>query len=169
MARRPADPELLQRPDGLKYWPPARQAAWWGLLEAHRRVVRTLDRDLGSIRGLGYRAYELLARLAHCGAGRLRMSALAEQTLLSQSRVSRMVDDLQRDGFVEREPCQDDSRVVFVSITERGLEILREAQDTFFASVEEQLFGGLSERDVEELGRILGRIAPGGADGDGAR
>jgi DNA-binding MarR family transcriptional regulator len=166
MARKPAARQPLQRPDGLKYWPPARQAAWLGLLEAHRRVVRTLDRDLGSVRGLGYRGYELLARLAHCGAGRLRMSALAEQTLLSQSRVSRMVDELERDGLVAREACQDDSRVVFVSITERGLELLREAQDTFFATVEEQLFRGLSQRDVEELGRILGRIASDGADDD---
>jgi DNA-binding MarR family transcriptional regulator len=55
---------------------------------------------------------------------------------------------------------------VFVSITERGLELLREAQDTFFATVEEQLFRGLSQRDVEELGRILGRIASDGADDD---
>ena len=126
-------------------------------MEAHRRVVRALDSELGAGHGLAYRAYELLARLAHCGPGRLRMSALAEQTMLSNSRVSRMVDELERNGLVEREGCTDDSRVVYVSITESGRELLGEARSTFFATVEEQLFGRLSPRDVEALARILGR------------
>jgi DNA-binding MarR family transcriptional regulator len=151
-----ADERLLTTAAGLKYWPAARRAAWLGLMETHRRVVRALERDLEGAGGRGYKAYELLAGLAHSRDGRMRISEIADHTLLSQSRVSRMVDDLERDGLVARGPCDDDSRVVFVSITEDGLEALHEVQDAFFASVEEQLFGRLSEREVEELARILG-------------
>lgn len=134
-------------------------------MEAHRRVVRALDSELGAGHGLPYRPTSCWP-LAHCGPGRLRMSALAEQTMLSNSRV-RLVDELERNGLVEREGCTDDSRVVYVSITERGRELLGEARSTFFATVEEQLFGRLSPRDVEALARILGR-APDGHAAEGA-
>jgi DNA-binding MarR family transcriptional regulator len=168
MPARRAEPRPLE--DGRQEdWPRAGEAAWLGLMEAHRRVVRALDAELVAGHGLAYRTYELLARLACCGPDRLRMSALAEQAMLSQSRVSRMVDELEREGFVVREGCTDDSRVVYVSITERGRELFGDAQDTFFATVERELFGRLDPEDVEELARIwrevLGDAPDGRADG----
>jgi DNA-binding MarR family transcriptional regulator len=165
-----AEPEPLREPGGLDGWTPSGEAAWLGLMEAHRRVVRALDAGLAGSHGLGFRAYEVLARLGDRGTGRLRMTALAEQTMLSQSRVSRIVDQLERDGLVVREGCTDDTRVVFVSITDRGRELLGRARDTFFAIVERELFGRLSPRDVEQLARIWGKALrdPPGEPANGA-
>jgi DNA-binding MarR family transcriptional regulator len=160
----PDEPGLLEPDERLEDWSPARRAAWLGLMETHRRVVRALARDLEAAGGRGYKVYELLAGLALREDGRMRMSELADHALLSQSRMSRLVDDLERDGLVERIGCGDDSRVVFVSITEAGTEVLDAARPAFYASVEEQLFGRLSEREVEELARIWGRVLADGRD-----
>src|SRR3954453_8060986 len=96
------EPTTLSTADGLKYCPPEREAAWFGLLAAHAELTRGLDACLSSKHGLSLSAYEVLSRLAHADDGHLRMSALANCTQLSLSRVSRVIDMLEQRGLVER-------------------------------------------------------------------
>src|SRR5689334_2695628 len=106
------DAAVLETEDGLKYFAPSRQAAWLGLLQAHAALTRALDQGLSARHGLTLSSYEVLARLAHAPDGYLRMTDLAQQTQLSLSRVSRVVDHLQERGLVERKACPGDSRAV---------------------------------------------------------
>jgi DNA-binding MarR family transcriptional regulator len=86
------------------------------------------------------------------------MSDLASQALLSQSRVSRIIDQLEARGLVERQTCTEDSRIVYAVITDRGRQELRAAEETHRRGVESQLFGRLSAREVHRLAEIFGRI-----------
>jgi DNA-binding MarR family transcriptional regulator len=159
------DPNVLQTPDGLKYFPPEREAAWIGLLQAHAELTRALDAELASRHGVSLSAYEVLNRLAHAADGHLRMSVLAERSQLSLSRVSRVIDTLEQRGFVARRSCPGDSRVVHATITPEGRRLVGEAQETFFEVVERRFLARLSGEEVEVLGSLLGRLvsAPLGA------
>src|SRR3954447_19342729 len=146
------EPLILQTPDGLKYLPPAREAAWIGLLQAHTELTRAIDAALSARHGLSLSAYEVLSRLAHAEGGHLRMSMLAERSGLSLSRVSRVIDMLEGRGLVARRSCPGDSRVVHATITDEGKALVGRAQETFFSEIEERFLGRLSCDEVEQLG-----------------
>jgi DNA-binding MarR family transcriptional regulator len=158
MAVQDHEPNVLETKDGLKYLAPSREAAWLGLLKAHAELTRALDGALHDKHRLSLSAYEVLSRLAHAEDGYLRMSQLAERTQLSISRVSRVIDHLQERGLVERRSCDSDSRVVYGTCTPDGLAHVAEAQETFFAVIEERFLGKLTCDEVNVLGTLLGRM-----------
>jgi len=159
------DPNVLQTPDGLKYFAPEREAAWIGILQAHAELTRGLDAALSARHGLSLSAYEVLNRLAHAEDGHLRMTVLAERSQLSLSRVSRVIDALEQREYVARRSCPGDSRVVHATITPAGRALVGEAQETFFEVVEQGFLARLSCEEVRVLGSLLGRLvtAPLGA------
>ena len=155
------EPTVLQTPDGLKYLPPARERAWIGLLQAHSELTRGVDAELAAAHGLTLSAYDVLSRLAHAEDGHLRMSMLAERSQLSLSRVSRVIDTLESRGLVARRSCPGDSRVVHATITPEGTALVAQAQETFFAVIEDRFLGRLTCDEVEQLGGLLGRLIEG--------
>ena len=93
----------------------AESGAWRGLLRAHAGLVKALDAELERAHGLGLSSFEVLLRLDGAPERRMRMCDLAESVLLSRSGLTRLVDRLERDGFVaataasrtpaDRSPC----------------------------------------------------------------
>jgi DNA-binding MarR family transcriptional regulator len=158
LERQGDEPPFLVSASGLHSWSAPRANAWVGLLHTHAQLTKALDADLIAHHHITLSAYELLARLAVAEEGHLRMSRLAELALLSQSRVSRIVDQLEERGLVERRACPGDSRVVHAAITERGSQLLCEAQATHFRGVQERFFGRLDCDDVEHLVRIWAKV-----------
>jgi DNA-binding MarR family transcriptional regulator len=155
----------LQTEDGLKYLPPAQQAAFIGLLRAHRELTAALEGELTRRHSLSLSAYELLSRLAHAPEGHLRMSELAGQANLSLSRVSRLIDQLEGRGLVARTSCPGDSRVVHASLADPGRALIREAQETFLTIAEDRFLGRLSCAEVETLGTLFARLLEHAPDG----
>lgn len=135
-----------------------RSDAWVGFLQAHSALVKSLDADLIARHRLSLSAFEVLLRLSRSEEGYLRMSDVAQQAFLSQSRVSRLVDQLVREGLVERRACDTDSRVVYACITQRGRDLLEEAEATHTAGVEQRFLGRLSAAEREQLADIWRRI-----------
>lgn len=153
---------VLRTEGGLKYFPPEREAAWFGLLAAHAELTRGLDVALSARHGLSLSAYEVLSRLAHAPGVRLRMSELAARSQLSLSRVSRVIDVLEDRGLAARKSCPTDSRVVHATVTDEGRALVGVAQDTFFEVIEERFLGRLSCEEVGLLGSIFGRLVAAG-------
>ncbi len=150
--------------DGLSRWSDVHADAWIGLLETHKRLVRELDSELEAEYGLGLSTLELLGRLAAADGRQLRLSALAAEAGLSLSRVSRIVDVLERRELVQRRPCDADARAVEAHLTDAGLALGRQAQASHFASVQSRFFNHLAPEELEVLGRVFGRFAPRAAE-----
>lgn len=130
-----------------------------GLVQAGDRLARELDRELQHNHGLALRAFEVLLFLAVFSQnGRLRMSELADNCPLSQSRVSRLVAELESRGLVERATAPDDARGVVVSITDQGRERFRQAQDTHLQGLRERLFDVLSDQEIRQLAAITSKL-----------
>jgi DNA-binding MarR family transcriptional regulator len=146
--------------DGLASWEPIHAEAWIGLLETHKRLTRTLDAELEAEHGLSFSALEVLTRLAMAESRSLGLSALAGSCGLSLSRISRIIDSLQTRGLVKRQTVESDARAVQGQLTNAGLELVRQAQRTHFASVQRRFFEQLSDEDVATLARIFTKFAP---------
>jgi DNA-binding MarR family transcriptional regulator len=150
--------------DGVAEWSQRHADAWIGLLETHKALTRALDAELESHYGLGLSTLELLARLAAAPDRCLRLSALAIQAGLSLSRVSRIAVMLESRGLIQRTPCPDDARAVEAHLTPAGLGLMREAQETHFASVQQRFFDTLRPGELETLAVVFGRFSPRAAD-----
>jgi DNA-binding MarR family transcriptional regulator len=150
--------------DGLSRWSDTHAEAWIGFLETHRRLIRALDHELEARHGLSMSALELLGRLAAAEDRRMRLSTLAADTGLSLSRVSRIVDALERRELVERKPCPSDARAINAHLTDAGLALAREAQATHFADVQRRFFDALGADEVQTLARLFSRFAPRAAE-----
>jgi DNA-binding MarR family transcriptional regulator len=131
--------------------------AWIGLLETHKQLTRALDAELESRHGLSLSGLELLGRLAR-GDGH-RLSALAQESGLSLSRVSRLIDLLEARNLVRRETCPQDARAVEAHLTPEGLGLVRDAQATHFASVQLRFFDQLQPGELEALARVFRRFS----------
>jgi DNA-binding MarR family transcriptional regulator len=133
--------------------------AWAGLQRAHRELTRRLEAALEERFGLSLSALELLGRLAASEDRRRRLSWLAADIELSVSRVSRVVDALERRGLVERERCPEDARATNARLTDDGLALVREAQDAHLADVRRRFLDRLSDDELRTLGDVFRRLA----------
>jgi DNA-binding MarR family transcriptional regulator len=135
-----------------------RVAAWRSFLRAHATVVRELERDLDNDAGLPLAWYDVLLTLAQAPQRKLRMAQLADRVLLSRSGLTRLVDRLEREGLVRREPSPDDARGTYTVLTVEGLHRLREAVPTHLASVQRHWLSHFDDAELQTLGRLMSRI-----------
>lgn len=148
MVQRPAHP----RPSD---W---RIAVWRSFLRAHAAVLRELERELAEQAGLPLGWYDVLLQLVEAPAHRLRMADLADRVLLSRSGLTRLIDRLQADGLVRREPSPDDARGTYTVLTRDGFDRLRAAAPVHLAGIREHWIAHFSDDELRELGALLGRL-----------
>jgi DNA-binding MarR family transcriptional regulator len=126
---------------------------------AHARLSRRLDEELRSEHGLTLPEYDALLQLAQAPDRRLRMSQLAEAVVLSRSGVTRLIDRLVADGFVERHHCRTDARGAEAVLTASGLDRLRRAATTHLRGIDRYFLSAVPEADLAALERSLNLVA----------
>ena len=136
--------------------------AFAALLRAHAASTRVLNQQLLADHGLTLSDYEVLLRLAWSEDRRMRRVDLAEEVLLTASGITRLLDGLEKAGYVERGTCDSDRRVVYAVLTESGLAKLREASTSHVAQVEELFAERFDARELRTVGDLLSRL--GGTD-----
>ncbi len=136
----------------------ARLLPWLAFIRAHSAVYRTLEAELQAEQALSLSDYDALVQLALADGRRLRMSDLADRMLLTRSGISRLVDRLVSDGYVEREACETDARGAFAVLTPSGLRRLRDASPTHLRGIDEHFLSAIPEADRDAFVRVLGGI-----------
>ncbi|QLY32155.1 MarR family winged helix-turn-helix transcriptional regulator [Nocardia huaxiensis] len=137
---------------------PSRPAAgaWSALLRVHATLVPELDAELRRTVGLPLNWYDVLLELD--GVDRLRMSDLGERVVLSRTRVSRLVTELEAHGLVRRDANPDDGRSAFVAITAQGRERFREAAPRYIDGIERRLGARLEPEELDALATALHKL-----------
>jgi len=132
--------------------------AWRGLLVAHSRLVPAVEADLRAAGQVPLSWYDVLLELKAAPDRRLRMSELGQRTVLSRTRVSRVVDELATAGLAERQPDQADGRSSFAALTPAGREALRRAWPVYRQAIHRQLTARLTPQQCRELAALLGQV-----------
>ena len=128
------------------------------LVRAHAAVTRQLSAQLSADHGLNISAYEALLRLARAPDSRMRRTDLASGLLLTAGGVTRLLDGLEREGFVGREECPSDRRVSYAVLTPAGRAKLREASKSHTRQIRELLGAAFNEDELAALVALLDRL-----------
>jgi DNA-binding MarR family transcriptional regulator len=134
-----------------------RVAAWRSLLLAHNRAVRAIESDLSREGTVPLGWYDVLLELA-AADGQLRMQELGVRAVLSRTRVSRIVTELEGAGLVERCPDPADGRAALAVITAAGRRAQRETAPVYLDSIERQFTRHLTEREQQTIASALQRV-----------
>lgn len=134
-------------------------SAWAALLEAHATLVPRLDRSLQQATGLPLSWYDILLELAAAKDKRLTMSELGERAVLSRTRVSRIVSELETAGLVRREGNPDDGRSAFAVMTPDGLARYRAAAPRYLDSIEKHFAAALTDMELDTVATALRKVA----------
>jgi DNA-binding MarR family transcriptional regulator len=117
-----------------------------------------LNAQLLADHGLTINDYEVLLRLSGSQDRRMRRVDLAGQILLTASGVTRLLDGLERSGFVERGACDADRRVVYAVLTDAGAEKLAAAARSHLAQIDELLADRFDQEELVTLASLLSRL-----------
>jgi DNA-binding MarR family transcriptional regulator len=143
------------------------QRAWVALLRAHASAMRRFNGELMSAHELTLNDYEVLLRLAQEPERMMRRVDLAKSVLLTPSGITRLLEGLERCGYVERASCSSDARVTYALLTDEGYEMLRRASSTHVEGIRSHFAGRFSEEELKTLGSLLSRLPlDGPEDGD---
>ena len=137
------------------------------LVRASIAVTRQLSAQLSADHGLSLNAYEALLLLARAPESRMRRIDLANGLLLTAGGVTRLLDGLERDGFVNREDDSSDRRVSYAVLSKAGRDKLREASKSHTRQIRELLGARYDDAELTQLAELLDRLAAGtGPDDD---
>jgi DNA-binding MarR family transcriptional regulator len=132
-----------------------RIATWRLFLKAHAHLERRLDEDLRSEHDLTLAEYDAMLQLAESPTHRLRMHELADRVVLSRSGVTRLIDRLVRDGWVERSACSTDARGAEAVLTASGLDRLRAASPTHLRGISDHFLETMDATQLTAVNRAM--------------
>lgn len=112
----------------------------------YNQIIRPLEGALRTkISPLQFYALMALKR-----EGCMTMSALSNQCGVSKQQSTRLINSLVETGLVERRPCKQDRRLIFICLSTYGEEQLGKLRDTTCLAIQERL-GVLSPQEQETM------------------
>ncbi|MDI1249558.1 MAG: MarR family transcriptional regulator [Lacunisphaera sp.] len=161
---------LLEAANDFPELDPSAAEAYLHLLHTGDEVFGVSDRSLAGHnishgrfgvlmllwRGVQPRAAKLLGADA-CTPGPRTPAELADACKVTRATMTGLIDTLERDGYVKREPDPVDRRMMSVLLTPKGVEFLTEFLPGHFKVIS-ALMSPLSEAERKTLVHLLGKI-----------
>jgi DNA-binding MarR family transcriptional regulator len=127
--------------------------------EAYLNLIRTADQLSAAFarlfrqHGITPAQYNALRILRGHGV-RVPTRRIAAEMVTREPDITRLIDRLEQAGLVQRERCTEDRRVVWVTITPNGEELLVRL-DRPVLELHRQQLGHLSTEDLHTLSQLL--------------
>jgi DNA-binding MarR family transcriptional regulator len=103
--------------------------------------------------GLSPQQYNIL-RILRGAQGPMKVQSIKERMIDRSPNTTRLMDKLCAKGLIERLPSDEDRRVVKVTITSKGLELVEGIPETF----NEQVLKNISDDEARNLSDLLDKI-----------
>ena len=126
-----------------------------GIVYEMKKKCAYVDQRLMDELNLSQSEYLFFSSLDNCQI--INSNELSRSMGLSASRVSRVVEKLVVNGFLDRNPDSADRRAIILCLTPRGKEI-KAMIDRERLKCEEQLLHVIPSEDIEKLREIIGKI-----------
>lgn len=84
----------------------------------------------------------------------LKVQTIKERMIERSPNATRLMDKLCAKGLIAREHCPDDRRVVHISITNKGLDLINKISK----ELKEDLLENLTEDEAKQLSELLDKI-----------
>jgi len=136
------------------------QEAFLGLQIVAARVAEPWEKFLKVTAKLTPNQYNVLRILRGSGPSGLPCGEIADRMIARDPDVTRLVDRLSRRGLARRLRSRQDRRVVEISITEKGQQVLRKLDD-HVNRMPQAMLGHLGSKKLEQLSELIGDVITG--------
>lgn len=137
---------------------PEQLSAWKKFVAVVEILPGVLDTQLQRDADLTHFEYFTMAMLSEAPERTLRMTSLASATNSTLPRLSHVVSRLEKRDYIERTPCAEDRRATNATLTDVGWRKVVATAPGHVDTVRENVIEPLTETDVADLGRIMGRM-----------
>lgn len=127
-----------------------------GLSSTYTKIFKMMDRCL-SVHGISFSEYLVMYELSKMTNKSIRRIDLAENTGMSASGITRLLNPMEKLNIVEKEQNARDARVSLVKLTDAGFELFTNATQSVFQSTDIFL-EALDEKDIELFLNIITKI-----------
>ena len=117
----------------------------------HRRLIENKIAELG----IHPSQHHLLMYLAKNGPS--TQCSIAQAMEISAATVAVSLKKLEKGKYIEKKTCPQDNRVNFISLTEKGEEVVRKSQE-LFDETDKEMFQGLTEEERTRFHEVLEHI-----------
>lgn len=124
------------------------------LIRARESVARHVRPTIESF-GLTIAQFGTMEMIYHLGPQTQKV--IGNKLLWSGGNVTQVVDNLERNGLVKRNPVPEDRRAYHVSLTENGHDLIEKVFDQHLQDIS-RIFGVLSEPEQQKLGELCKRL-----------
>jgi DNA-binding MarR family transcriptional regulator len=131
---------------------------WIALMRAQQTALLKIERALREARLPPLAWYDVLWELDRAGDSGLRPFEIEAQMLIAQSNISRLIDRLVEQGYVERQPCAEDGRGQRVVITPAGREMRKRMWPVYSRAISQAVGDRVTEREATSLASLLTRL-----------
>jgi DNA-binding MarR family transcriptional regulator len=132
--------------------------AWARLIRVEQQLLEKVEGDLKRAGLPPLVWYDALLELVRVPSGRLRYRELHAKMLLAKHNLSRLIDRLETDRLVVREPVEDDARGAYVAITQAGRDMQKRMWPAYRHAIAQHFACKLSRNDARQLSRILNKL-----------
>lgn len=109
--------------------------------------------------GLTVPQFSVLEMLYH--KGDLKVGDIIEKSISSVGNISLIIDNLQKLEFVEKRKCKSDGRITYVSLTEKGRNLIGEMWPSHEADLD-NIMSVLNSEEKDTLITLLKKLGKGG-------
>lgn len=102
--------------------------------------------------------YDVLWALERAPDYRLRMSELAQMTVLSRSNLTRLVDRLETAGLVQRARAEADRRGAFAVVTAKGRAMRKKMWPIYSAAIKQLFEDHIDGSEATQLDAVFRRL-----------
>jgi DNA-binding MarR family transcriptional regulator len=133
------------------------QRAWVRLIRAKQKALASIEQALKKAKLPPLAWYDALLELERAG-GSLRPFELEREMLLAQYNLSRLIDRLEKAGYVERRAYANDRRGQVIAITGAGKAIRRRTWSVYGPAMQAAVGDRLSPTQIDTLSALLGAL-----------
>ncbi|MED4475544.1 MarR family transcriptional regulator [Oceanobacillus caeni] len=124
------------------------------LLKANKTLAELIKKDISS-HGMRTSDFTVLEALYH--KGKQTIKQITQSVLINTGSITYVIDKLEKKGLLERTPCKDDRRVVYIQLTDQGIKLMEEIFP-LHQQVIENVFEGVTNEEKKIVIDVLKRV-----------
>ncbi len=134
------------------------EKAWVGLTRGHQAILVKIEGALRQADLPSLSWYDVLLELSRDEAAGMRALELESRLLLPQYGLSRLLDRIEKAGYIERQVCKADRRGKVLYITQSGEDIRQRMWPVYQKAILDILGKKLSKKEAEQFVLTLSKL-----------
>jgi len=132
--------------------------AWTQLIRAHGVAFSAVEKTLKDNKLPPLVWYDILFELEQAGHNGLRPYELEQRLLLPQYGISRLINRIEKAGYLERNVCEDDGRGQFLQITCSGRKLRQDMWQIYGPAIDASIGEKLSQEQQKTMSGLLDKL-----------